>query len=547
MPSTPATSSRSMSAAVSPAPPKPPIEESPVGPNQHPLGVLTQEYVSTPFGIGRILWPHAIRTDSIVVVVLEWCIVYAHESEIRRLDNYQPPKPTKMAPSSNTPAKKEKEKEGDDADQQKKKKTSSPTLKDSIQGLIKRKTASSGEKDGANNADGSNGGESGAKKLLDHLHLPDVEFSVLNVPMYRRRQTLALTCSSFFALFCCVFALLLIRASGWIFYAFLAYVTWMLLFQTFHFDGYGLKWEAFRRLTWWKWFRDYFPISLHATAPLDPTGKYIFCYHPHGILSLGAFLNFGSEATGFAEKFPGIDLQLLTLRANFKIPFYGIFLSFMGIADASRESCNNHLQRGPGMAILLVLGGAKESLDAHPHRDYELTLHRKGFVKVALENQADLVPVFSFGENDVWDQVENPRGSALRKLQDRLQRKLGFAFPLVKGRGIFNYTFGLLPHRRPITTFVGSPVILPKVGKEEITDEMINHWHMKYKEALEALFNQYKGTFAPGRKLHFVGEPKGARGSKKTDAENAQAQQAATQSTGTAAVDEQTSESKKDN
>ena len=70
----------------------------------------------------------------------------------------------------------------------------------------------------------------------------------------------------------------------------------------------------------------------------------------------------------------------------------------MGIMDASRESCNNCLQRGPGSAILLVLGGAKESLDAHAHTDYELTLHRCGFVKVALENQADLVPVFSFGE-----------------------------------------------------------------------------------------------------------------------------------------------------
>jgi 2-acylglycerol O-acyltransferase 2 len=66
----------------------------------------------------------------------------------------------------------------------------------------------------------------------------------------------------------------------------------------------------------------------------------------------------------------------------------------MGISDASRESCNNCLRRGPGSSILLVLGGAKESLDAHPHRDYELTLHRKGFVKVALENQADLVPIF---------------------------------------------------------------------------------------------------------------------------------------------------------
>ena len=225
-------------------------------------------------------------------------------------------------------------------------------------------------------------------------------FAPLKVPMYRRRQTLALAVSSFFSLFCVFAALLCIRASGWVFWLFLAYVAWMFLFQSYHCNGVGFKSQAFRSLKWWTWFRDYFPISLHATAPLDPKGRYIFCYHPHGILSLGAFLNFGSEATGFSKKFPGIDLRLLTLTSNFRIPFYGFFLSLMGIADASRESCNKTLRRGPGSAILLVLGGAKESLDAHPHRDYELTLHRKGFVKVALENHADLVPVFSFGETD---------------------------------------------------------------------------------------------------------------------------------------------------
>jgi hypothetical protein len=31
----------------------------------------------------------------------------------------------------------------------------------------------------------------------------------------------------------------------------------------------------------------------------------------------------------------------------------------------------------------------------------------------------------------------------------------------------------------------------------------------------EELFNRYKSTFAPQRKIHFVDEPKGARGTKK--------------------------------
>jgi hypothetical protein len=63
-----------------------------------------------------------------------------------------------------------------------------------------------------------------------------------------------------------------------------------------------------------------------------------------------------------------------------------------------------------------------------------------------------LVPVISYGEVDVYEQVSNPRGSKLRNIQQWLQRRLGYATPFFHGRGIFNYDFGLLPHRAPINS-----------------------------------------------------------------------------------------------
>ena len=66
--------------------------------------------------------------------------------------------------------------------------------------------------------------------------------------------------------------------------------------------------------------------------------------------------------------------------------------------------------------------------------------------------RASLVPVFSFGENELYDQVSNPPGSALRQWQTKVKELMGFAPPLFCGRGVFQYTFGLLPHRRPIYT-----------------------------------------------------------------------------------------------
>jgi len=59
------------------------------------------------------------------------------------------------------------------------------------------------------------------------------------------------------------------------------------------------------------------------------------------------------------------------------------------------------LRAGPGSSITIVVGGAAESLSAHPGTA-DLTLkRRKGFIKLAIRTGASLVPVFSFGENDV--------------------------------------------------------------------------------------------------------------------------------------------------
>jgi Diacylglycerol acyltransferase len=100
----------------------------------------------------------------------------------------------------------------------------------------------------------------------------------------------------------------------------------------------GRKWMWVRNLSVWRLFRDYFPARLVKTVDLDPNQKYLFGYHPHGIISVGAFLNFATEATGFSSQFPGVDLRLLTLKMNFIFPFMREYWLAYGICDVSRES-----------------------------------------------------------------------------------------------------------------------------------------------------------------------------------------------------------------
>lgn len=49
---------------------------------------------------------------------------------------------------------------------------------------------------------------------------------------------------------------------------------------------------------------------------LPPDRPYIFGYHPHGIISQGAFANYATEGTGFSKAFPGIRPHLLTLSSS---------------------------------------------------------------------------------------------------------------------------------------------------------------------------------------------------------------------------------------
>lgn len=251
----------------------------------------------------------------------------------------------------------------------------------------------------------------------------------------------------------------------------------------------------------WKYYCDYFPMYLIKTADLDPKDNYIFAYHPHGIMGLGALGTFCGEATGFSEKFPGIRPHLLSLTMNFRFPFTRDFSMAFGACSVDKDSIDYILQKmGPGHSAAIVIGGAAESLEARPD-NFKLTLkERKGFVKVALRSGASLVPVFSFGENDVYDQVSNPHGSALRQWQTKMKDLMGFAPPLFHGRGVFQYTFGLLPHRRPIHTVVGAPIKVDKVKSP--SPEEIEKFHLLYIKALKELFEKHKNNYGISEDQH---------------------------------------------
>ncbi|RYG41472.1 hypothetical protein EON68_03050, partial [archaeon] len=126
-------------------------------------------------------------------------------------------------------------------------------------------------------------------------------------------------------------------------------------------------------------------------------------------------------------------------------------LMALGFVDVSRSSIHHLLTHGT--SVMIVVGGAQETLHARPGSADLVLKKRRGFVRLALEHGASLVPVYHFGENDLYGQFNNP---VLRKMQDLAIKVLGFTIPVIRGRGMFQYDWGFLPRRLPLHTVMGT-------------------------------------------------------------------------------------------
>ncbi|XP_016309134.1 diacylglycerol O-acyltransferase 2-like isoform X2 [Sinocyclocheilus anshuiensis] len=280
----------------------------------------------------------------------------------------------------------------------------------------------------------------------------------------------------------------------------------------------------------WKYYRDYFPVKLVKTAELNPSKNYIVGCHPHGIMCVGAFSCFSTDRNGFVETFPGIRPTLAILAGLFRLPLFreyilsagqkrklnrdsmrekttlkrmkcfSIYFSFSGLLPVSKESLDYLLScTGVGNAVVIIIGRAEESLTSSPGVNTLVMKHRKGFVRLALEHGADLVPVYSFGENELFPQVVLSEGSVGRRLQALFKQITGFAPCLFTGG-----RWLLLPYRHPVTTVVGRPIIVPQVDSP--SQEQVDHYHSLYMKALSELFHRHKTScgLADTHELRFI-------------------------------------------
>ncbi|KAI4814625.1 hypothetical protein KUCAC02_003813 [Chaenocephalus aceratus] len=229
--------------------------------------------------------------------------------------------------------------------------------------------------------------------------------------------------------------------------------------------------------------------NLFETADLDPRHNYVLGFHPHGVLVAGAFTNFCTTPRAFRELFPGLTSYLLMLPLWFRSPFFRNYI--MCLIPSDKESASYPLRKpGGGNAVVIAVGGAPEALNAHPGTYNVLLAQKKGFIKMAMAHGAHL-----------WKTKEEPGFDGHRS-----GCKESWVSPCLSSMhvAIFQYSFGLMPYRRPIHTVVGRPIQVQR--NEKPAAEELDALHQLYMDELSKLFEEHKEKYGVDKdtQLNFV-------------------------------------------
>jgi 1-acyl-sn-glycerol-3-phosphate acyltransferase len=161
------------------------------------------------------------------------------------------------------------------------------------------------------------------------------------------------------------------------------------------------------------------------------------------------------------------------------VPLMRDILQWLGGREVSKEAISYALSRQE--SVLLVPGGQQEMMESQSQMgEIRIITKHVGFIRLALQTGAPLVPVLSFGEVEVMDFVRYPR------LQRFFITRIGIPVPFFP-YGLFGFP---IPRPVPVTVVFGRPIVVDKV--EEPTQEEVRKLAKKYFESIQEVFDKNK-------------------------------------------------------
>ncbi|GBG86362.1 hypothetical protein CBR_g41357 [Chara braunii] len=215
----------------------------------------------------------------------------------------------------------------------------------------------------------------------------------------------------------------------------------------------------------------------------------IFAIHPHGRVfytpTMLAQLHDVWHEGALGRK---NDLFIGASSGFFYVPVLRNLLYAVGVIPVSKSSVVRKLRAGND--VIIVVGGIKEvSLGTSDHEDVLYLVRRKGFIKLAIEENVGVVPVYCFNENSLFK--HDPKW--FLKFWEKVNRLIVIGVPLF--RGVWNTP---MPYRRNILVAFGEPMF----AKE---GESTDAFHARYMQELKNLYHKHVALSGrPDHKLVIV-------------------------------------------
>mmetsp|Transcript_12418 Transcript_12418/g.18637 ORF Transcript_12418/g.18637 Transcript_12418/m.18637 type:complete len:325 (-) Transcript_12418:17-991(-) len=198
------------------------------------------------------------------------------------------------------------------------------------------------------------------------------------------------------------------------------------------------------------------------------TKNFIFATQPHGVLSVAGICYGISKAP---KSIPPTAVASILLRIPIMKHVFGTF----NLIDASKKSLTEALKR---QSVVIYIGGMAELFLSSLTEEKLFVRQRKGFIKLAMQTNADVVPCYFFGNTSTLEVIKN-------KVLMNISRTIGVSITLFWGRWGSPFT---LP--RKVLVVRGRPIGVPYSANP--SNEEIDLWHEKYVSEVERIYNQYK-------------------------------------------------------
>lgn len=222
------------------------------------------------------------------------------------------------------------------------------------------------------------------------------------------------------------------------------------------------KREVFSR--GFSWITDTFRTNIRETFQLRgvdaaaAAGPCLFIAHPHGLFSMAPFFHWGVRITGWPTNHA---VRIAVHRIFFSIPVLRELAEAHNAIEATEEEIEKALKAG--ISVVLLTGGVREIHETCSGKMRIVLKKRSGFLRIAQRLGVPIVPVLSFGENELFPPY---RAAWIERCQTYLRRWFHVYVPVPTWESVRNWVRLFRgPLETKVVTCIGHAVTEPTMEK----------------------------------------------------------------------------------